>query len=443
VPRQLDATHDPARRSWVEEANRPGADFPIQNLPHGVFRRRGQGEAFRGGVAIGDSILDIEAALARGLLPDDVAAAARAAAKPQLNEFMGMARASRRRLRSALSDLLTAGAHRRDEAKECLVPQADAEHTLPASIGDFSDFYSSLHHATNVGALFRPDNPILPNYRWLPVGYTGRTSSIRVSGTDVKRPSGQLKDAGADEPRYAPCRRLDYEVELGMFIGRGNELGTPIAIGDADEHLFGICILNDWSARDIQSWEYQPLGPFLSKSFLTTLSPWIVTMEALEPFRVGFSRPAGDPPPIAHLHDPSLAERGSIDIRVRVSIDSERMRAEGDGPIVISTSRWTDAYWAPAQLVAHQTSNGANLQSGDLLGSGTLSGPAGDSLGCLLELTQGGKKPISLSRDQTRTFLEDGDRVVMTAWCEAPGFARIGLGECAGTVRAAHVAVMR
>ncbi len=437
MPRQLDATHDPARRSWVEEANRPGADFPIQNLPHGVFRRRGPAEAFRGGVAIGDSILDLEAALARGLLPADVAHAASLAARPQLNEFMALARADRKRLRAVLSELLAVSAPSRNGTAACLVPCADAEHALPARVGDFSDFYSSLHHATNVGAMFRPDNPVLPNYKWLPVGYTGRTSSIRVSGTEFKRPCGQLKDADSEHPRYAACNRLDYEVELGVFIAKGNDLGTPISVGNADDHLFGVCILNDWSARDIQTWEYQPLGPFLSKSFLTTLSPWIVTMDALEPFRVGFSRPTGDPQPLAHLQDRSLAERGSIDIRVRASIESERMRSEGDAPVVLSTSRWTDAYWAPAQLVAHQTSNGANLCAGDLLGSGTLSGPAADSLGCLLELTRGAKRPVQLPRGETRTFLEDGDRVVMTAWCEAPDFVRIGLGECAGTVRGA------
>jgi fumarylacetoacetase len=311
---------------------------------------------------------------------------------------------------------------------------AQTEMALPARIQNFSDFYSSIHHATNVGALFRPDNPILPNYRWLPVGYTGRTSSIRPSGVNLCRPQGQIMRPGAERPVYAPCERMDYEVELGLLVGRGNALGTTIACGDVDEHLFGVCLLNDWSARDIQSWEYQPLGPMLSKSFMTSLSPWVVTMEALEPFRVGFARPVGDPAPLPHLWSDDLDTRGAIDIRLQLFIETSRMREAGEAPHQLSESRFTDAYWSMAQLIAHQTSNGCNLQPGDLLGSGTLSGAERFSRACLLEMTRGGAEPVTLPSGEQRAFLADGDTVIMRGYCERAGAARIGFGECRTTL---------
>jgi fumarylacetoacetase len=410
-------------------------DFPIQNLPHGVFRRASANEAFRGGIAIGDQILDVGAALARNLFPAETRDAAQAAARAPLNDFMALSADRRKALRAAVSLLLSENCPQREAASECLDPQAEAEYALPARIENFSDFYSSLSHATNVGRLFRPDNPILPNYRWLPVGYHGRTSSIRVSGHDFRRPRGQLKDPNQSEPEFGPCRRLDYEAELGMLIGPGNELGTAIDIQDADSHVFGFCLLNDWSARDIQSWEYQPLGPFLAKSFFTSVSSWIVTLNALEPYRSGFSRPEGDPAPMPHLWSPELVTRGSIDIQVETLLQSERMRANGDAPARLSVSRYPDAYWAMSQLIAHQTSNGTNLCPGDLLGSGTLSGPDPASRACLLELTEGGKHPFTLPGGETRTFLQDGDTVIMRAWCERSGYRRIGFGECRTTVR--------
>ncbi len=434
----IDETHDPARRSWLESAQLPHSDFPIQNLPHGVFRRAGSQEAWRGGIAIGDQVLDLPAALGKGLFGDPVRPAAEAASRAPLNSYMALPRVQRRALRHALSELLAEGHARWRDTAACLVPQQAIEQTLPARTENFTDFYSSLSHATNVGRLFRPDNPILPNYRWLPVGYTGRTSSLLVSGVDVCRPWGQLKGAEAPAPEFAPCRRLDYEAELGMLVGPGNALGTRIDIGQADEHLFGICLLNDWSARDIQSWEYQPLGPLLAKSFGTSLAPWVVTLDALEPFRSAFARPPGDPAPLPHLWNASLAQRGAFDIFVDVSLQSAAMRQAGRAPERISRSNYRDAYWAAAQLLAHQASNGTNLQPGDLLGSGTLSGPDPASRACLLELSEGGQRPLSLPGGETRRFLEDGDTVIMRGHCERPGHVRIGFGECRATVLAAR-----
>lgn len=438
MQQRLDKTHSPDLRSWVKSANPMAdvapSDFPIQNLPHGVFRRAGVKDVWRGGVAIGDQVLDLAAVLAAGLLPATVEDAARKAAAATLNDLMALPAPQRRALRVALSDLLAEGAAKQERTARCLVPLADIEHALPARIENFSDFYSSIHHATNVGAMFRPDNPILPNYRWLPVGYTGRVSSIRVSGVDVVRPKGQVMAPDALVPSYEPCKRLDYEVELGILIGAGNALGTPIDIRDVDEHVFGVCLLNDWSARDIQAWEYQPLGPMLSKSFLTSLSPWVVTLDALEPYRTGFARPEGDPAPLPHLWCEALSERGSIDIRLQMYLQTSCMRDAGEAPHLVSDSRFTDAYWAMAQLVAHQTSNGANLCPGDLLGSGTLSGPAPLSRACLLEMTQGGKSPITLPNGEQRGFLADGDTVVMRGYCQKEGAVRIGFGECRTTV---------
>jgi len=292
-----------------------------------------------------------------------------------------------------------------------------------------------VHHATTVGKQFRPDNPLLPNYKWVPIGYHGRASSIGVSGQVFKRPQGQTKAPDAAEPGFGPSKRLDYELELGFFVGRGNALGEPIAIAEAEDHLFGVALLNDWSARDIQAWEYQPLGPFLSKNFASTLSPWIVTMEALAPFRARFERPAGDPQPLAYLDAPSNRESGALDITLEVLLQTAKMRAEGLAPARLTRGNTTEAaYWTAAQLVAHHTVNGCNLQPGDLLGSGTLSGPQPDEAGSLIELTQGGKQPITLPNGEKRTFLEDGDTLVIRGYCERAGAVRIGLGEVSGTV---------
>ncbi|HMN78788.1 MAG TPA: fumarylacetoacetate hydrolase family protein, partial [Burkholderiaceae bacterium] len=336
MPPRLDETHDPALHSWVESAQSPTTDFPIQNLPHGVFRRGGSGEPWRGGIAIGDQVLDLRAALDKGLFEGPLTATAEAAARAPLNDYMGMPRAQRRALRQAVSSLLSVNDARRRTTAECLVAQRDVEYSLPARVENFSDYFSSLHHATNVGRLFRPDSPVLPNYRWLPVGYQGRVSSLRVSGVDFTRPSGQLKLPDQEAPVFAPCRRLDYEVELGLLVGPGNELGSPIDIARVDEHLFGVCLLNDWSARDIQSWEYQPLGPFLAKSFFTSLAPWVVTLDALEPFRSRFARPTGDPEPLPHLWCDELAERGAFDIRVEMTLQSAAMREAGHPPMRLS-----------------------------------------------------------------------------------------------------------
>lgn len=435
---QLDETHDISLQSWVEAANAADADFPLQNLPFGVFRRRGSDEAFRGGVAIGDQIVDLTALAGSGLLSGDAQTAAEAASASSLNALMALGEGPRIALRLALSRLLRQGAPEQQSVSALLVPQADAEYALPATVGDFSDFYASLHHATNVGRLFRPDNPILPNFKWVPVGYHGRTSSLGLSGHSVRRPKGQLKSPDAPAPEYLPCRRLDYEAEMGVLIGTGNAQGEPIDVDSAEQHVFGLCILNDWSARDIQTWEYQPLGPFLAKSFASTLSPWVVTMEALAPFRAPWSRDPADPQPLPHLDGKTMRESGAIDVRLEVLLQTPRMKEAGEAPTRLSLSRFTDAYWTISQFIAHQTSNGCNLRPGDLLGSGTLSGPEPQSRACLLELTRGGQEPVTLPNGETRAFLEDGDTVIMRAWCEREGQARIGFGECSATIEAAR-----
>ena len=417
----LNATHDPKLRSWVASANEPGCDFPIQNLPFGRFRTAGSSETFRIGVAIGDQVLDLKAA---GLVDTG-----------DMNALMSASAKDRQALRAALSTGLAEGSGKEAAWSKALLPQAKAEMTVPCRIGDYTDFYTGIHHATTIGKLFRPDQPLMPNYKWVPIGYHGRASSIGVSGQVFKRPQGQTKAPDAAEPSFGPSKRLDYELELGFFIGRGNALGEPIAIGEAEEHLFGVTLLNDWSARDLQAWEYQPLGPFLSKNFASTLSPWIVTMEALAPFRARFERPAGDPQPLPYLDAASNREGGALDITLEVLLQTARMRAAGEAPVRLTRGNTTEAaYWTAAQLVAHHTVNGCNLQPGDLLGSGTLSGPKPDEAGSLMELTLGGKQPITLPNGEKRTFLEDGDTLVMRGYCERAGAVRIGLGEVSGTV---------
>lgn len=429
----LNETHDPALQSWVASANTGSSDFPIQNLPFAVFRRKGSSEAFRGGVAIGDQVLDMAAVNAAKALGADVQAQVDAAAQSQLNTLMAMTSTQWSALRLALSRALRAGSAKEAALKACLVPQAEVEFTVPAQVGDYTDFYTSVHHATNVGKLFRPTNPLMENYKWVPIGYHGRASSIRISGVDFKRPSGQLKAPDAN-PALLPCNRLDYELEMGIYAGTGNAWGDAIGIDDAENHIFGLCLLNDWSARDVQAWEYQPLGPFLSKNFATSISPWIVTLEALAPYRTAFTRPAEDPQPLPYLSSDTNSQQGALDVQLTVAIQTEKMRTEGQPAEQITQTSYRHAYWTMAQLIAHHTVNGCDLQPGDLLGTGTLSGPTMAEAGALLEITEGGKKPLSLSNGETRTFLQDGDAVVFTGWCEKPGAARIGFGECRATV---------
>jgi len=314
-----------------------------------------------------------------------------------------------------------------------------AEMSVPCVIGDYTDFYTGIHHATTVGKLFRPDNPLLPNYKWVPIGYHGRGSSIGVSGQSFKRPLGQVKGE-AEAPVLGPSKRIDYELELGIFVGPGNALGEPISIENAEEHLFGVGLLNDWSARDLQAWEYQPLGPFLSKNFATSVSPWIVTMEALAPYRCAFDRPAGDPQPLPYLNSAANREQGALDLTLEVWIQTAKMRAAGESAVRLSQSNAADsAYWTLAQLVTHHTVNGCNLQPGDLFGSGTLSGPKPDQGGSMLELSMGGKQKIALPNGEQRTFMEDGDTIVLRGHCERVGAARIGFGEVSGTLLPANL----
>jgi fumarylacetoacetase len=437
VTRILDETHDPARRSWVESAN-GHPDFPIQNLPFGIFRRRGGADVPSGGVAVGDSVLDLSACVEAGLFSGDAERAARACTAPELNGFMALGGRYWSALRRAVSRLLTVDAGEPLEpraAPTLLVPVSDVELLSPAAIGDYTDFYASLHHATNVGTMMRPENPLFPNYKWVPIGYHGRASSIVPSGTPVRRPRGQTRDGSAGAPTFGASRRLDYEVEVGFFVGPGNPLGEPISVRDASRHLFGICLLNDWSARDVQAWEYQPLGPFLAKNFATTISPWIVTLDALAPFRGPLARPAGDPEPLPYLDDEDDRRAGVIDLTLEVLLVSSRMRGQRMPPVSLSVSRLRDLYWTPAQLLAHHASGGCNLRAGDLLGSGTVSGPTRESRGCLLELTWRGAEPLVLPTGEERRFLEDGDEVIFRGWCEREGFVRIGLGECRGEVK--------
>ena len=437
MTRILDETHDPARRSWVESAN-GHPDFPIQNLPFGIFRRRGGADVPSGGVAVGDSVLDLSACVEAGLFTGDAKRAARACTAPELNGFMALGGRYWSVLRRAVSRLLTVDAGEPLEpraAPTLLVPVSDVELLSPAAIGDYTDFYASLHHATNVGTMMRPENPLFPNYKWVPIGYHGRASSIVPSGTPVRRPRGQTRDGSAGAPTFGASRRLDYELEVGFFVGPGNPLGEPISVGDASRHLFGICLLNDWSARDVQAWEYQPLGPFLAKNFATTISPWIVTLDALAPFRGPLARPAGDPEPLPYLDDEDDRRAGVIDLTLEVLLVSSRMRGQRMPPVSLSVSRLRDLYWTPAQLLAHHASGGCNLRAGDLLGSGTVSGPTRESRGCLLELTWRGAEPLVLPTGEERRFLEDGDEVIFRGWCEREGFVRIGLGECRGEVK--------
>ena len=440
---RLNETHDNALRSWVESANAPGCDFPVQNLPYGVFRRRGSVEEFRIGIAIGAQILDLRKAYAAGAFDDTdelTLSAIEAARASTLNELMSLGADAWQALRVALSRLLRDTSPAQVTLRHALLPQDEAEYSLPAKIGDYTDFYSSIHHASAVGGLFRPDAPLLPNYKWVPVGYHGRVSSIGISGQQVRRPIGQILPTGQDSPSLAPSARLDFELEVGILLGSGNSLGEPVPIDEAESKIFGLCLLNDWSARDIQAWEYQPLGPFLSKNFATTISPWIVTLDALTPFRTPWSRPAGDPLPLAYLDSPATRSCAGLDIDLEVLLQTAQMRANNEAPQRLSRSNFRHAYWSVSQLVTHHTISGCNLQAGDLLGSGTQSGPAPAEAGSLLELSNGGRKPMVLSNGEQRSFLEDGDTVVLRAWADKAGFVRIGFGEASGTIVEAYSA---
>ncbi|MFG6447247.1 fumarylacetoacetase [Roseateles sp. BYS180W] len=430
----LDHTHDPEARSWVACANAPESDFPLQNLPYGRFRRAGSNERWRIGVAIGSQILDLAAAAAQGRWQPSQQVWLQALAEGDLNRFMAAPLAQRRALRAALFEALCEGSAQQGALQRCLVAQSQAEMALPCQIGDYTDFYTGIHHATTVGKLFRPDNPLLPNYKWVPIGYHGRASSIVVDGTPVRRPQGQLKGPEHEVPSYAPSRRLDYELELGLYVARGNALGEPIAMEAVSEHLFGLSLLNDWSARDVQGWEYQPLGPFLAKNFASTVSPWIVTMEALEPYRLPFTRPEGDPQPLPYLSSAANTEGGSYDIELEVWLQTAKMRAAGQAAQRLMRSNFRHAYWTLAQMLVHHASGGCNLQPGDLLGTGTQSGPLPEEGGSLLELSAGGKQALSLSSGETRTFLQDGDIVTLRAYAQREGAPRIGFGSCSGEV---------
>jgi fumarylacetoacetase len=445
VTSSLDETHAPALRSWVETANDPENDFPIQNLPFGIFRRAGTSNPGRVGIAIGDQIVDIAACADAGLFAGGASAASARCRSPSLNDLMAAGRPAAHALRRAVSALLRADAPaaKRSAVERALVAMRDAEMLLPAMVGDYTDFYASIAHATNIGRMLRPDSPLLPNYKWVPIGYHGRASSLVPSGTAIARPCGQFREAGdtSRPPSFGPTRRLDYELEVGAFIGPGNSLGSPIPIAEAEQHLFGLCLVNDWSARDVQTWEYQPLGPFLAKSFATTVSPWVVTLDALAPYRArAYPRPADDPAPLPYLFSQENTSAGGFDITLEVLITTSRMREtrhepmRRHRPMRVSVGQFADMYWTFAQLVTHHASNGCNLRPGDLLASGTVSGFTEESRGCLLERTWRGTQPLELPSGEARSFLEDGDEVILRGYCERSGHPRIGFGECRGRV---------
>jgi fumarylacetoacetase len=432
-----DITHDPSRRSWLASANDGRTDFPLQNLPLGRFQLpsadgRKPGEV-RVGVAIGDQVLDMTLAVHQCPWDADLQPVLEPLARGDLAAFLAQGRQAWRALRLGLSEALAEDSQQAPFLDLCLLPQSQARMLLPCEPRDYTDFYAGIHHAVTVGTMMRPDNPLLPNYKWVPIGYHGRASSVGVGGK-VQRPRGQIKTAADAPPVYAPTRRLDYELELGWWVGLGNPQGQPVSMHEAEQHLFGVSLLNDWSARDVQGWEYQPLGPFLAKSFCTSVSPWLVSLDALAPFRRPLVRPWDDPEPLPYLDSSFNRQHGAIDITLEVWLQTARMRQQGQPALRLSQSNALDAYWTPAQLLTHQTSNGCNLATGDLLGSGTLSGPLPGQGGSLLELSLGGKQPITLPGGETRSFLEDGDSVTLRAYCEAPGAVRIGLGEVSGTV---------
>ncbi len=435
----LDHTHDPSARSWLTSAQAESGDFPIQNLPLAVLRRRGSSEAMRGATAIGDQALDLATLAATGLLKGPAQAACQACAGPALNDFMALGPTAWRALRHGLFALLAhdAPAEAQARVKACLLPLSEVEYGLPARIGDYTDFYTSIHHAVNVGRLLFPDKPLTDNFQWLPIAYHGRASSVQVGqpGFGFHRPMGQAMPPGAAAPVHTPSTRLDFELEMGFFIGPGNALGDPVPLAEAEGHILGMVLLNDWSARDHQFWEMAPLGPFLGKNFCTTISPWIVTMDALAPYRVPFERPADHPQPLPYLDDAGNRARGGIDVPLEVRLDTPAHQARRLAPSTLAATSFRHQYWTPAQMLAQHTVGGCNMQPGDLVGTGTVSGPTPSEAGALVELSVGGRQPVTLAHSgEQRTFLEDGDTVILRGWCEQPGRARIGFGECRGTV---------
>ena len=438
----LNHTHDASAHSWLASAQAPGTDFPIQNLPFSVFRRQGSSEPFRGGVAIGDQVICLAALAQSGALQSLAAQAATACAQPTLNDFFAMGPGAWSALRHALFDALLDGASSTatDAVRAALVPLAEVEYAVPTRIGDYTDFYTSIHHARNVGAVARPDNPLTSTFQWIPLAYHGRASSVGISGQRFRRPMGQMlptqpAPGAKPQPVYGPCARLDFELEVAIWIGQGNAQGEPIPLAQADDHVFGYGLLNDWSARDIQFWEMAPLGPFLGKNFCTTMSPWIVTQEAMAPYRLPFTRPAEDPQPLAYLDDAGNRDHGALSIELEVLIESRQMRDKALAPSRITRTNFRHQYWSVSQMVTQHAMGGCNLQAGDLFGSGTISGPTQEDAGAIIELTKGGKSPITLdSSGEQRAFLHDGDAVILRGWCEKPGFARIGFGESRGEI---------
>jgi len=439
----VNETHDPRLKSWLTSANVNNCDFPIQNLPYVSFRRKGSAELPRLGVGIGDSILDLSVCQSAGLLTSDTGLAGEACKFPTLNPLMSLGFSYWSALRLRISHLLSSeNMELKDQGelrKAAIMPISQAELFLAVEIGDYTDFYSSIHHALCVGAMFRPDSPLLENYKYVPVGYHGRASSVVPSDTLIRRPAGQIKERGENLPRYEVTKCLDFELEMGAYVGTANDLGQPIPIERAAEHIFGYSILNDWSARDIQRWEYQPLGPFLAKSFATSISPWIVSSEALAPYRTHvFEREEKDPKPLPYLFSKTDQTSGAIDIKLEAYIVSKNMREQSIEPFKLGESNFKDLYWTMAQLLTHHSSNGCNMMAGDLLGSGTISGNEKHSKGCLLEITMNGQNPLDLPGGEKRTFLEDGDEIIMKGFCEKHGYARIGMGECRGRIISAH-----
>jgi fumarylacetoacetase len=437
---EINETHDPNLKSWVESANDPDTDFPIQNLPFCLFRRADTSERARLGIVIGSQVFDLSLGSQTNFFDEKgLGIAVHADTSWNFNELFSIADLSDlSEFRQRLIEIfhVSADEKTRKKIQYCLIPFADAQFFVPFVIGDYTDFYASIFHATNIGSMFRPDNPLLPNYKYVPIGYHGRASSIVVSGTEIQRPQGQTRPDPNAPPVFGASKSLDYEMEVGFFVGRGNNLGEPVPIERAEEHIFGLCLVNDWSARDIQPWEYQPLGPFLAKNFATTISPFIVTMEALAPFRVpAFKRAEGDPVPLPYLYSEENEQTGGIDITLEVYLQTAKMREENIEPVRLSKGNFKDMYWTIAQLLTHHTSNGCNLQTGDLLASGTISGATKDSVGSMMELTWRGTQPITLPNGETRKFLEDSDEVIMRGYCEREGFRRIGFGECRGVVR--------
>jgi fumarylacetoacetase len=436
----LNHTHDPNARSWVESSGVDSAaaragDFPIQNLPFAVLRRKHSGEAFRGAVAIGDHAVDLAAWARRAALEGIAGKAAQACAQPALNTFFAMGPSAWSALRHALFAALHERAPSADRAalQACLIPQADVEYSLPVQIGDYTDFYTSLDHATNISKLLGLSG-VSANFRSIPIAYHGRVSSIGVSGQKFRRPTGQMVLPGESAPILSPSQKLDYELELGIYIGQGNAAGEPIELDQADAHIFGLCLLNDWSARDVQAWEMQPLGPFLAKNFATTVSPWIVTMEALAPFRLALPRPQADGVPLPYLDSGHNSAAGAIDIQLEVAMETALHRAANLPPSALSRTSFKHQYWSIAQMVAHHTVGGCNLREGDLLGSGTISGPERSSAGALMELARNATEPVTLTTGEQRSYVEDGDAIILRGYCEKPGAVRIGFGECRGEV---------